>query len=60
MCLYDSVSESEINFEQNAKLLKFYCSSRYIKKQMKLKIMRRLIREALVSDSKLLTLEELS
>jgi hypothetical protein len=60
LCITDSVSDSEINYEKNGKLLKLYCSSKYIKKQTKLKIMRKLIKEDLFTDSRILSLADLS
>lgn len=56
LCLCDNLSENEISFEKNAKLLKLYCSSLFIKKPIKLKILRKLIREDLASDGRQATL----
>jgi hypothetical protein len=55
----DLLSESEILKENNTKLLKLYCSSKLIKKSLKLALMRRLIREDLTSDTKLISLSEM-
>lgn len=48
-CLTDTVNESEIAFEKNFKLLKIYCASHWIKKNVKLKILRKMIKEDLIS-----------
>lgn len=39
-------------------MLKLYCTSLYIPKQLKMKIMRKLIREDLIADSKLLSFSD--
>jgi hypothetical protein len=41
-------------------LLKLYCSSRWIKRAVKLKILRKLIKEDLVSESRQVTLQDLN
>ena len=46
-------------YEKNIRLLKLYCSSRFIKKEIKLKIFKKLVKEDLISESKLLTLADL-
>jgi hypothetical protein len=45
MSICDNINENDINQEKNIKLLKIYCSSIYIKKNIKLKILRKLIKE---------------
>jgi hypothetical protein len=54
------VSEGEVSCEKNIKLLKLYCSSMFINKGIKLKILRRLIREDLMKDSRHASLADLS
>lgn len=59
-CLTDTVNESEISFEKNFKLLKLYCASHWIKKNVKLKILRKIIKEDLISESRQLSLQDLN
>lgn len=59
-CLTDTINENEITLEKNLKLLKLFCSSKWIKKTVKLKILRKLIKEDLISESRQVTLEDLN
>lgn len=59
-CLTDTVSDGDLVLERNLKLLRLYCSSRWIRKPIKLKILRRLIKEELITESRQLTLEDLN